>query len=156
MPGYFVHGAWAPCVVDQGMIYAGTGLHGGYCTHGTIIVVSTGSHDLRDYWVYTSDGVWTMAPQLHDWSYQGTVRDVFRNPAKKPKTRHLERLLGTCSEFYCFSDYEGCVSMYVRTTNQRPSNRYALYQLRDVDDPIDFWRADSIRFQGRYVMDGWD
>ena len=142
--------------MDQGRIYAGTGMHGGYDTQGTIIIVSTPSHVLRDYAVYTSDGVWTMSPQQNDWSYQGTVRDAFRNPEKKPKRRNLERLLGTCSEYFCFGNYEGCVSMYVRLTNQCPANRYALYELRDVSDPIDFWRAGSMRFQGRYVMHGWD
>ena len=44
--------------------------------------------------------------------------------------------------------------MYVRNTNQRPYNRYAVYELRDVTDPVDFWRAESIRYQGRYRMDG--
>ena len=61
-----------------------------------------------------------MAPQLQHWSYQGTVQEVFRTPPKKPKRRNVERLLGTCSEYYCFGNYEGTVTMYVRNTNQRP------------------------------------
>ena len=155
MPGHHVHGAWGPCVVAGGQIYAGTGLHEGRDTEGIILIVSTPAHDLRDYLVYTSDGCWSMAPQLQDWGYQGTVRQLFRDPPKKPQRRNLERLLGTCAEYYCFGNYEGCVSMYVRNTNQRPSNRYALYEMWDATEPVDFWRADSIRYQGRYHMAAW-
>ena len=74
MPGHHVHGAWGPCVVTGGRIYAGTGLYDGRDTEGTILIVSTPAHDLRDYLVYTSDGCWSMAPQLQDWGTNFATR----------------------------------------------------------------------------------
>ena len=93
MPGYHVHGAWAPCTYDdRGRLHVGSGLHGGCCCQGTILVVSTASHDLRDYWVYTTDGVSTMPPQFHDWHYEGTVAELLRDAPKKPSKRNIERI----------------------------------------------------------------
>ena len=145
------------CTYDaRGRLRVGSGLHGGCCCQGTILVVSTASHDLREYWVYTTDGVSTMAPQFHDWHYEGTVSELFRDAPKKPNKRNLERLLGVASEYYCMRNYGGTVSMYVRLTNQVPTNTYVLYELRDVYDRIDWWSSSSVRSRGRRPMPGWN
>ena len=47
------------------------------------------------------------------------------------------------------------IAMYVRTTNQRSADAYARYDLLDITDPIDVWRVMSIRYEGRYVTQGW-
>ena len=155
MPGYHVHAACGPGVLANGGLYGGMGVQQGRRIQVAVLLVSTPAHDLNRYQVYTSDGLWTMSPQFHDWTYQGTVRECFGNVNWMPRRSCLQRLLGPCSEFFCFANFDGCVTMYTRYTNQRPLDNYAVYDLLDVVDPNDFYRAFRMDFRGRWTMPGW-
>ena len=145
MLGRHVHGAWGPGVIDGDDPYTGMGL-------GTIILVSTHTRNLRDYLVYTSRGMWTMGPHLQEWTYRGSVQELCGDVPQVPDRVNVQSLLGVCSEFYCYNNNQGCVSMYVRTTNQQQMHTYAVYELRDVTEPMDFWRSECVRFRGCYDM----
>ena len=120
---------------------------------GTVLIVSTPSHSLRDYGVYTTDGFWLGG--VVRWFYQGTVAEVYRAAPAMPSSAHVNLLLGSCDEIYAFANYDGRVNMYVRATQQQPLNRYRLYELQDIARPIHFWRSGARRFVGSYDMEGW-
>ena len=64
-------------------------------------------------------------------------------------------ILGPCSEFFFYANYEQCVTMYTRSTMQCPRDRYAVYFLRDLQDPQDFILSRTMQYMGRWTMAGW-
>ena len=152
MVGHYVHAAYAPCVLVDNIL-ADVGLALAYGQQGTVIVVSMPSHNVRDYAVWTTPGSWTGG--LVDWTYQGSVYQIWHRAPRRPTRRSMYMLLGSHREVYAFRNYAGYVNMYTRPTHGYPGNRYSLYELLDVVRPIDFWRSATCRYLGRYDMPGW-
>ena len=75
MPGHYVHGAWAPCLITEDRLYADRAFVGGNV--GTMIIVSTPAHDLREYLVWTSDGTCPISPLQLRWAHSGKMRELF-------------------------------------------------------------------------------
>ena len=105
MVGHYVYAAYAPCITIDGIL-ARVGirwlLRSDVGVQGTVLIVSTPSHSLHDYGVYTTEGFWL--GHVVQWIYQGTVAEVFHAAPALPSTAHVIGLLGMCDEIYAFAN----------------------------------------------------
>ena len=89
-------------MLADGCLFVGRTLGCVYESHGSVLIVSTPAQTLHLYEVYTSQGDASMGPYLHEWTYAGTVYEVFSRQMARAKRRNVLHLLGLCAEFYAF------------------------------------------------------
>ena len=101
MVGHYVYAAYAPCITMEGY-FVDVGIRSDYGDQGTVLIVSTPSHNLRDYGVYAADGFWF--GDVVPWRYQGTVAHIWNHTPTRPSRFHMILLLGPCTEIYAFAN----------------------------------------------------
>ncbi len=58
---------------------------------------------------------------------------------------------------YVFANYGGCLDYYTRCPKDTPSHRYFLYHIKNMREPMDWFRAPVSAWEGRGYVDqrGW-
>ena len=113
------------------------GIDGGPKPPGYYYFVSTGSHQYKDYEVYSQVGL-NKYPAT-DAVYHGSVKDLRRGDV-------LFDPLGYEVAFY-FSSRDGAVDSYVWRPGHRPT-QYAHFRVLDISSPHDWYRAGRYKWVG--------
>ena len=156
MPGYYVHSIFAPAMEIAGQLRAGISHEGNYMTRGSILFVSTTSHELSDYLAYASEAEYGMGPLHQTWRSIGTAADVYPLVRRQVTMSSMRELAGPVfTEGYAFADYTGNVDLYVRGSTSMPTCRYTHYMI-DAREPTRWWSARRCRLIGRVYRQDWE
>ena len=97
---------------------------------GTLMLVSTRTQTFADYRVYHSRRDVAVGGVLHnEWAYQGTVAALFQFYTDLPDSSIIAWLGSTCISMYVFREYDGSSTIYSRSTDVSPYNRYFQYHV---------------------------
>ena len=143
-------------------------------TCGTLAIASTRDQDFRMAEIYWNTQHWMHNLPMEDYQCLGTVATY------KPIRLCLENVYGPMQQWgprvytdwvgcmrllsgldyrmaYVFANYDGCLDCYTRCPKDMPSNRYFLYRIRGVVDPIGWYKAPRSAWESRgyYDMAGW-
>jgi len=121
---------WQGQPVPEGFVRYPPGSNVRLGSMGTLMLVSTRTQWFPDYRVYHSRRDIAVGGALHnEWAYQGTVAALFQCYTDLPDVSIIAWLGSSCISMYVFREYDGSSTIYSRSTDVSPYNRYFQYHV---------------------------